>query len=423
MSVPQGSTASLQVSGIPIQQPIATIQPKELFDKLCEQFCIDPAVSQYLVNNLGLETLQDFKFLFTDEQQVEATVTNNLPDLSRAPLQAARLRQAWASVHAAANTANDLRKRGRESEDFDSLLPQEDLTSLKYLFYARYKLDFAITVEPSDFLVSRLAKELQQRLLQVHSVFKVKSLTHQLRAERKKRSVGDGLVLVLADSEADEPVARTLSTYIQLHLTLMIAYARAVVKPLEPQPTVVETYDTDAHLYVEAPLNVLLKYHHRLVQVVSQFPVERALQFIQLKDEEERQIWVQKHRSSSTSLGAIIHQTLTEREGCWTDASHPQQPRPDVRPALPRMARGATPKSAPQRPAPAVPTPDSSKIRTADKLRDGKTICRKWNSPVGCSEPCPFGRLHVCNAVTSAKSRVCGLKNHRSFECTRGAKA
>eukprot|EP00971_Amphidinium_carterae_P129350 2561990-Amphidinium_carterae.1 len=193
---------ALTVAGVPLASPTsADGDPAELFKRLCTQFRIDDRVATYLVTTMGVESLEDFKYLFTTEAEISSTVIANIAELERKPLMAARLRQAWHSVQTAQSVADAQRKRGREAEDLDALLPEQDLTNLKTLFWSRYKLDFNISTEPSDFLVSRISRELQKRLLQVHSVWRTKTLTHQLKQERKKQRVAEGVELVFQEME------------------------------------------------------------------------------------------------------------------------------------------------------------------------------------------------------------------------------
>ena len=79
-----------------------------------------------------------------------------------------------------------------------------------------------------------------------------------------------------------------------------------------------------------------------------------------------------------------------------------------------QLKDGAFPKAG----AGAGGTP-KKKAQTADKLKDGTEICRNWNLGK-CSDPCPQGRKHVCNAVSKKGGRICGLRNHTSEQC-RGA--
>eukprot|EP00971_Amphidinium_carterae_P241680 4798649-Amphidinium_carterae.1 len=97
----------------------------------------------------------------------------------------------------------------------------------------------------------------------------------------------------------------------------MLAYARAGSTLLDPQPTDVETFDRDPCDYVDTPLNVVLKYHQRLQSTAALLSPERALTFVQSKDEEERQVWVETHRNSTQSLGRIIATTMDKRKALW----------------------------------------------------------------------------------------------------------
>eukprot|EP00971_Amphidinium_carterae_P219005 4347261-Amphidinium_carterae.1 len=94
-------------------------------------------------------------------------------------------------------------KRGREQDGLDLLLPEAMIIDLRKAFWTRCRVSFSAFEEPDDYLLSRITKELDKRLLQVHPVFKVRTLTHQLRAERKKQRFSEGIVLVMQEQEED----------------------------------------------------------------------------------------------------------------------------------------------------------------------------------------------------------------------------
>ena len=207
---------------------------------------------------------------------------------------------------------------GLDDNDLDKELPEKELGDLKAAFHARYKVKYGIQIEPGDQLVSRLSRELTRRQLQVHAVFKVRSLVHQLKAPRKRQKIGEGLELVCdeRDDSAIEP-QRDLATYLALHQTLMLAFAKAGVGMIDPAPTEPETVDRDPTDYVIVPLDVVMSYHHRVVRCAGALPPHMALDWIQRKDEEERQIWADKHRASAYPLGKIIKDLLERREWAW----------------------------------------------------------------------------------------------------------
>jgi hypothetical protein len=224
----------------------------------------------------------------------------------------------------------------------------------------------------------------------------------------------------------------------------------------------------------QAPLDVLLAYHHRLTSCVAALPYSIALDWIQRKDEEERKVWADKHRSGTFSLGKIVKHLLEARALMW-DLS--------MVPPPPRAPNPRTVADRPQRP-PKQASDTADKPKFALQLKDGTKVCKNWNlgssgdatspltqlalrqgrflapasansgwrsrslhRPVSpkfrkscwaqnrfgageahplfdsldapdrrCSEPCPRGFKHVCNAVLKS-GRVCGLSNHTSAEC------
>ena len=52
----------------------------------------------------------------------------------------------------------------------------------------------------------------------------------------------------------------------------------------------------------------------------------------------------------------------------------------------------------------------------AERIANGATICRAWNSADGCPRPCPHGFAHVCNKQIRA-NRACGMTNHHYLTC------
>ena len=114
----------LNVGGQQIVAPVPVVagQANALFADLCAKFNIAAEVACFLVNDAGLETLDDFRHFFTAPEQVETKVTSQIQNLAKPGLQAARLRTAWGAVKSASADAVETKKRGNESTDFDTLL-------------------------------------------------------------------------------------------------------------------------------------------------------------------------------------------------------------------------------------------------------------------------------------------------------------
>jgi hypothetical protein len=148
------------------------------------------------------------------------TVTDAIGGLDAKPRQLARLRQAWEALRQAYAEQELVKKRGVEDTDLEGLLSSGILDDLNTRFWKRYHTRIATELEPSDFLISRLSKELAKRLLQVHPVYKVKTLTHQLRAERKRQKIGAGLEFVHSEALAGDEPSHTVTNYLNCLFTL-----------------------------------------------------------------------------------------------------------------------------------------------------------------------------------------------------------
>ena len=95
---------------------------------------------------------------------------------------------------------------------------------------------FPVFLEPSDLWISRIARELCHRQLQVHCVFKVRTVIQHMRAPAKRQRLAEGLELVSQAGAEEEECRRDMASYLQLHHTLMIAYARAGVHVPRERP-------------------------------------------------------------------------------------------------------------------------------------------------------------------------------------------
>ena len=162
---------------------------------MCDQFSIDDKVGKFLVSTLGLDNIHDFRTLVTTSADLEDKVISKVDGLQFKDRNLSRLRQAWDGICASVKEAEALKRKGNEDPDLDTLLGTPELDNLKSYFWKRYHVVYPANIEPSDFLVSRVHKEMAKRLLQVHSVYKVRNWTHQLKAERKKQKLNDTLEL------------------------------------------------------------------------------------------------------------------------------------------------------------------------------------------------------------------------------------
>ncbi len=337
---------SFQLAGLEIEAPVSTeLAPLELFKTLFAKFKIQESVATHVVEHEGFESLGDFICSVSGHDGLQKIIEKVVPRIEQARRlalrqgkvctclrrgvtqvnqQTSRLQQAWMAAKLGEEKATTAKRKGFDEADLDNLLSEKELSDIKdafwtrcagshrrpeiqgTLFVRRYKTKYPIHVEPADQLVSRLTRELKRRAriddhaqisrvdvcgprrqLSVFSVWDVRSLTHQLRATRKKRKIADNLEWISDDrweclsafrevrpisrvSRRDEASmelpARNLAAYIANHFTLMLAYGRAggslrALCVLIPAPgaqasracpgTTVESAASDSTLFVE----------------------------------------------------------------------------------------------------------------------------------------------------------------------------
>ena len=156
-------------------------------------------------------------------------------------------------------------------------------------------------------------------------------------------------------------------------------------------------------------------YHLRLQSCASALPYARALEWVQRRDEDERKLWADRHRSSTLTLGKVVKELYERRELVWDTTTAPAPAS-----SQPTNGRGGrTPRTPPRQDAGARRAqPGGEAQKPGDRQKDGKEVCRAWNYGK-CSEPCPRGFLHVCNNVVGKGGRTCGMRTHTAADCRR----
>ena len=164
-----------------------------VFRELGREFRIDPRVINYFTGTLKLLSVADFEYLFATAADVESIV-KDVPEII-IPLQVSRVRQAWEGVKCVRATADLLKRKGIETDDMDTMLPQQQLENFGDQFWLRYHVRFPPKVEPSEYLISKCAKKLEKRLLAVDDVWSTRTLAHQSKAERKRTKLTNASAL------------------------------------------------------------------------------------------------------------------------------------------------------------------------------------------------------------------------------------
>ena len=384
---------------------------------------------------LAATSMNDFLEITADPSKFDDIVKMIKPATGAYNLlqQASRLRQAWKSLKDAETAAENLKKRGLDDTDLDSLLHQDQLDELADAFHRRYKVTFPPTVAPGDVLVSRISKELDKRLMTPKDVWKTKTQAQQQRAVRKKQRVADNVEILTHEQEVedDEP-GQGIVVYMAKLFTLLIAYSMAGVRKRLGGTPPEEKRTTKSVVYVHCPLDVLFRYFFRVQDRAHRLPSSMALEWIQERDEAEREMWIDKFRNSSQTLGEVIHETFQQREAMWevqktsTGTSPIKAPPPPPKPHGGGNGGGGGGNGGGGGGTRGDGKNDDKKTQGAKKiakqLRDKTKLCTKFQQ--GKCDKCKPGQVcnegkHACGGVMKS-GRVCGGP-HPACKCTNKA--
>lgn len=240
--------------------------PRAVFTKLGEDFGIHKDVTKFMLTSCQMQSLDDFRFYFANDDDISTMVARVRPsghideeDYLNKGIAVSRVRQAWDGIK------KEILKRERGSEDvetadLDEPLPAQDLKNLKRAHWKRYKAHYPAYIMCADQVISRIARELSKRALQVQAMSGVRTLTHQVTTAKKKRKVGTDLYTY------DIPelnLSLDHESYLDQMFTYFIAMSIAGCINRGKPPAGGETMDSCSSQFVEIPLDVLARYWWR----------------------------------------------------------------------------------------------------------------------------------------------------------------
>ena len=203
------------------------------FESLENSFKYDPAITKALLENEGVQTLNDFRYIFHSEAEILGWVSQHVEQNQR--FQGSRLKQAWMAVRAQGEARDQDQDRSKVSmADLDDPLDDEEIHGMKDKFWKRHHITFPPEVMPADSLISRVFREMAKRCLMIFNIALVKNLLHQVTTSRKRRKVADDLYVDEPD-DAPEP-AHDVQSYLAKLFTYLVALAMAGVDRMENAP-------------------------------------------------------------------------------------------------------------------------------------------------------------------------------------------
>ena len=272
----------------------------------------------------------------------------------------ARVRRAWAAVGLYYRQVEQDRSKIALS-DLDTMLGETELRDTKQQFWRRYKMRFPPEIHPADTTISRVAREMQKRMLCVYNIWRVKTLQFHFTTSQKKRKLSEGLFL--EDGEDEEVVTHDLDNYLDRLFTLLLALWPVALAGATgaPDPAQELNLGADTVKFVNVPMDVVYKYYFRAE-------------------------WVSKFRESTMSLGQVISEVYTSRDAHW---SAPGPSTPEKKTAAPTAASTASPSKVP-------PSASTLKLgkpingkQVAAAMKDGTKLCPQFQRG-GCkAKPCP----------------------------------
>ena len=387
---------------------------KQAFAKVASEYAWEDTVRDFMLHPEGLNAQSIADFTFLAEPDIERIV-DNAKEVKNKMQQRSRLRQAWSGLKKAQSDQDAIKRKRADDVDLDELLPAEEMNGVLDVFHARYKIRWPTPVMPSDALVSRVVKEVTKRVITLRDVWKSRTQAHQQRACHKRTKIAEGLDLVHEEDEDVTDDTRTVQRYLDALWVLFLAYGVAgATKLTSATKEAPETRTSDPLLYVELPLETLIKVYNRASIQVRKVRPNLQLSWLETRMDGERESWIDGYRYSQRSLGQVIQTTFENREAVW-NVEESMAKGGNAPPPKAGSHQGSPLKPAKQSSDP--PTPSQRKgqaARVADKLRDNTALCREYNNGNKCKNgsSCQRGK-HVCGGLLN-NGRVCGGRHPAS---------
>ena len=294
---------------------MASTSIAQVFDDLAAKYNLSAEVRTWLTdaNGLNAQRLEDFAYAMSSESEAQAIIAAAKVPTGSTIQQLSRVRQAWAGVRKAAEDAQKVLQRGSDETDLDVMLTAPQLDNIQDVFFRRYKVHYPSSVMPSEAVISRLSKEIDKKLLTLRDVWKVRTQAQLVRATRKTTLLTEGIEISHNAPQEDEaPGPQTIQVYMNKLFTLLLGYAVVGAKARSGAPAS-ESRATDTVLFVDVPLDLVLKYFHRVKKYAESLPYSVALSKTQLRDEGERELWIDTFRGGGPVPGGGY-------QGCLSDA-------------------------------------------------------------------------------------------------------
>ena len=362
-----------------------------------------------LVKDEGVENLMEFSSYFSKEKyEEEATeFCGKVQAVQGKKVEVARFRNAIILARAVIDRPPS-KVEPAGVQDMEAPLDALEKEMLAKSWTARYGVRLDMFLDPADPLVNRLFREFRANTPTLIPVSRIRSVYTDNNPHPEKRVTLTGGVSITVSGNDDTEVVRDVAGYCFSLRILANASAKA------------GNYEVESKVEKEgkvvfAPLDINMQYADHAFRMALKQP-GNGVRWLEDRDLHTRGLMINLMRGGMPQ-GEALSKAIKEDEMRWNSlgqGSHQETG---------RRARSRSPRGPPRVPKKPLKKPLLGRLQQqsigkgsggkgkayASMLKGGKKICRSFNMG-NCTEgKCPYGGLHVCNAVENG--RTCGGKH------------
>ncbi len=303
------------LQGAPIQRD----SKEETFAALAVTYGFTKEVANLFLKG-AMEDLEDFRYYFSDEDEIDAFVRVIWEPMTPAPLepeeepeallkntadsrqlasQISRVKQAWRATRRLPSRKENLDMiRSLEHQARNHFMGWQVIKKFKAQFWERYKQTHPAAAFPSRRLLKHCHYQISLRHLPNHGIQKhLTSASHFGTDDRIQKRY-------------------SVENYMAMLHTYLLALAVVGTDKVEGAPPN-EEFESDPTKFIKIPWDILQAYYFRAAQAIRSVPKECQLAWLEAKDSEERAAWASRFCNGTETLGQVVKALLETRATHW----------------------------------------------------------------------------------------------------------
>jgi len=383
---------------------------------------VDPVIQGML--GLGCKTVEDLANWVEKREDLERFFITPIDVAKDDAAQKSRLKMAWRQADAICERALKRQAEGLTEECWDEPLDPEVVTGINEAFKKAYTWRlFPPERVGTDTLVGRVYREFQAFKPTVYSVAKVKTLAiSQSKPLAAKRRMGNGVTITM-DNEDDDEDSGCLSL---LHY-LMAMEVLGNTWVLCGQHQV--TFENELVRFVYWPdvTDYMCKLRTEGCALLLENTESSVITYMTTVEEGFRTKAVELTRGDErVPWGKALLRAMKDKESTWDHLLSML-----TKKRIPTLTPGPSVGATQDRSRRDIGGGNSKKRKVKAELKESEyrrtwvtakwhgslKMCKKWNDPRGCRNPCADGCSHTCDVVLS-NGNTCGSKSHNRYSHT-----